>query len=123
MSHLARFDMHSPSNPYRVDFHRPTPKIDLYPPHIPIVSYARDPTWLEWHCREDILPAVERKKEGTAPPAAKPKEQKVESKADPMDIDIDAPQGTGGTLPAITPAKDFVERRDDVNAAVAQQQA
>lgn len=73
--------------------------------------------------KEDILPAVERKKEGTAPPAAKPKEQKVESKADPMDIDIDAPQGTGGTLPAITPAKDFVERRDDVNAAVAQQQA
>ena len=40
-----------------------------------------------------------------------------------MDVDSEAPQGTGATVSALTPAKVFVERRDDINAAVSQKQA
>ncbi len=70
------------------------------------------------------MPAGERKKEGTAAPASKPKADanKAESKPQPMDVDSEVPQGTGATVPALTPAKVFVERRDDINAAAAQQQ-
>jgi len=40
-----------------------------------------------------------------------------------MDIDSEAPQGKGATVSALTPAKVLEEAREEINAAVSQQQA
>jgi len=74
--------------------------------------------------KEDILPAGDRRKEGAAKPRPEPRaESKAESKAEPMDIDSEAPQGKGATVSALTPAKVLEEAREEINAAVSQQQA